>query len=57
MKPSLIILFLSILLLSGILLHAASNNKASAQPSKSKKETTNTAPQKNVDFIPGSVLL
>lgn len=57
MKRSLIILFVSILLLCGLLLRAAGISKAPIKLPASKKEAIKIETKKAPEFIPGSVLL
>jgi hypothetical protein len=57
MKRSKVIVFLGILLLCGILLHATSNNKPFEKLKKSKEITTKVVVKTDFEFIPGSVLL
>jgi hypothetical protein len=57
MKRSKVIVFLGVLLLCGVLLHAASNNKPFGKLKKPKEITTKVVVKKEFEFIPGSVLL
>ena len=56
MKRSKVIVLLGILLLCGILLHAASNNKPFKKLKKAKESTTKVVVERDFEFIPGSVL-
>jgi hypothetical protein len=57
MKPSIVISFLSILLLFGLLLHASTNNKVSSKLKKTEKQSPKMEIKKDLDFIPASVFL
>ncbi len=57
MKRSKVIVFLGVLLLCGVLLHAASNNKPFEKLKKPKETTTKVVVKRDFEFIPGSVLL
>jgi hypothetical protein len=56
MKLVKIILFLSFLLLFGMLLHAASNNKPLLKVRKTEK-TTEVEAEKNLELVPGTIFL
>lgn len=56
MKLTKVILFLSLLLLCGMLLRAASNNKPQSKTRKEEK-TTKAGAEKNFEFVPGTVFL
>jgi hypothetical protein len=56
MKLIKVILFLSFLLLCGMLLHAASNNKPLLKFRKTEK-TTKVEVEQNLEFVPGTILL
>jgi hypothetical protein len=57
MKRSKVILLLGVLLLCGILLHAANNNKPFTKFKKTTKKTTEVEMKKDMEFIPGSIFL
>jgi hypothetical protein len=56
MKLVKVILFLSFLLLCGMLPHAASNNKPLLKISKAEKSTKAEA-EKDLGFVPGTIFL
>jgi len=57
MKPSLIVLFLTILLLCGVLLRAAGNNKKLVKTENIKEEVTAVEVKKEMNFLPNVILL
>jgi hypothetical protein len=57
MKLSLIVLFLTILLLCGILLRAANNNRKIIRMENVKEEVTENNLKKDMNFLPNVVLL
>jgi hypothetical protein len=57
MKLSLIILFLTVLLLCGVLLHAANNNRKVFKIENLKEEVTKAELKRDMEFFPNVVLL
>lgn len=57
MKLSLILLFLTILLLCGVLLRAANNNKKLVKIENIKEEVTSIEISKDMEFVPNIILL
>jgi hypothetical protein len=57
MKLSLIILFLTILLLCGVLLRAAGNSIKTIKAEKTDEQSRQARPEKDMSFIPQLILL
>jgi len=57
MKRSLVLFFLTILLLCAAFLHAANNNKGHFKVKKEKKEAIKMEVQKNMEFVPNVIVL
>jgi len=57
MKLSLVFLFLTILLLSGVLLRAANNDRKLIKHKNVKQELTKVTVIKDMEFVPNIILL
>jgi len=57
MKPTLILLFLTILLLCGLLLRAANNSNPDIDTGKADEKVTQAEANKNMEFTPNIILL
>jgi hypothetical protein len=57
MKRSLIVLFLTILLLCGVLLRAASNNLCATRMQHVQEDVTESELKKDMQFLPNIVLM
>lgn len=57
MKPQLILTFLGVMLLCGMLLRAASNNKKQLVIEKETEEVTVVELKKEMQFVPNAFLL
>jgi|GEM_PF-6967669 len=57
MKLSLVLLFLTILLLCGVLLRAANNDKKVIRIQKMKQEVTSVQTTKDMELVPNVILL
>jgi hypothetical protein len=57
MKPSLIVLFLTILLHCGVLLRAADNNRCTARTQHVQEAVTEVKVKKDMQLVPNVILL